>query len=165
MKRQLAQVAAFCGILFLFILIFFRHEIMAGFRKDVSLSTPVLIETGSMLPPSALTRIRGYRLLDLRESHAPVVDQMRAGPVKNGQVSVVFRLSSAQGPVNHPWLRVFLLNDAGASLRTVVLSPDQYEHASVAAGLTSEEVGFTMKLQPGESSYSVDAFYKKGMVR
>lgn len=73
------------------------------------------------------------------------------------EVSVSFLLTNQGGSNDFPALRLHLLNAQKKAVRWIELTPDDYEHSS---SFSSERIKLNLSLRAGESSFTVEPFYK-----
>jgi hypothetical protein len=137
------------------VLWFFSHEIGAK-ASDATSSVFSESKVSSWLGDAKTDRIVGYRLVDGRNDPALIgVEGLEADTPVNGKVEVRFRLVN-KGGADFPWLRVFLMDAQGKTLRTIEFSPAQYPHG---ATFNVEPTSVFLTLRAGEQRFTIAPFF------
>lgn len=138
-----------------FVLWFFSREI--GTKASEATSSMFSESKGSSWLEDAKTdRIVGYRLVDGRNDPALIaIEDLQADAPVNGKVEIRFRMVN-KGKGDFPWLRIFLMDDQGRTLRTVELSPAQYPHGST---FNVELISVFLTLKAGEQRFTIAPFF------
>ncbi len=155
MRNFLFRGAVLLWLVVFFILWFFSHEI--GTKASEATSSLLSESKGSSWLEDAKTdRIVGYRLVDGRNDPALIaVEGLEADAPVNGKVEVRFRLVN-KGGADFPWLRVFLMDGQGKTLRTIEFSPAQYPHG---ATFNVEPTSVFLTLRAGEQRFTIAPFF------
>ena len=91
-----------------------------------------------------------------RNLEAVKVADMRVDIMGRDLASISIQLSSSVADADYPALKVLFLNQAGGLVRTEEFQAAKYPHGQL---LTTERISLPVDVKPGESKFSVQAFY------
>jgi hypothetical protein len=155
MRNFIFRAMVLLSLVVFFVLWFFSREIGA---KATEATSSMFSESkaSSWLEDAKTERIVGYRLVDGRNDPALIaIEDLQADVLVNGKVEIRFRMIN-KGRGDFPWLRVFLMDDRGRTLRTVELSPAQYPHGS---NFNVEPISVFLTLKTGEQRFTIAPFF------
>ena len=105
-----------------------------------------------------LTSISGFRLdLERNDIRKIFVRDMQVDSKNGRDAEVSFLVTNTGGVNDFPSLRVHLLDAQRKALRQIEFSPDEYMHSAI---FRAERIQINVVLQSGESSFTVEPFYK-----